>query len=168
MELDVVENSPVALDGKDVLADEEMFVAREAQHGVAGADTGQAGIGVHPDDRGLEGAAGLRVPAGVERRVERQAVVRDLDAGDLDRRGTGLRDIAGGLGHRLLGEETQAAVSTAWASESRSASDADRRLEWIMAMFSGRAIWAAKVSGVTPANSSASDTFMPTRRTRAS
>ncbi len=76
MELDVVEDAPVALDRQSVLADEEVLVAGEAQHGVARRHAADARVGVDPHDRGVEGDARLRVPARIEGRIERQTVMR--------------------------------------------------------------------------------------------
>ena len=73
----------MALDRQGILADEEMLVAGEAQHGVTGGYAGDAGIGVDPHDRGIEGDARLRIPTRIEGRIERQPVMGDLDPGDL-------------------------------------------------------------------------------------
>ena len=60
----------MALKGQRVLPDEQILVARETDHEVAGAEAHQPGIGGHADERGVEMGARLGVPARVERRVK--------------------------------------------------------------------------------------------------
>jgi hypothetical protein len=79
MEADVVENAPVTLQLQRVLADEQGFVSLESEHHVAGTVARDAEIGVNRNDRRVPERAWLGVPARVERRVEMEAVARDLD-----------------------------------------------------------------------------------------
>ena len=82
MELDVREDAVVALDRQRVAADEEMLVAGEAEHEVAGAEADMAVVRGDADDGGIPERARARVPAGVEWWVEVEAVLGDLDGGD--------------------------------------------------------------------------------------
>ena len=72
----------VAIEVERVLADEVALEVGEAVHRVAGADADVTGVVVDPHDRGREVGARPRVPRGRERRIEREPVVADLDAGD--------------------------------------------------------------------------------------
>ena len=65
-----------------VLADEQAFVALEAEHHVARADAGHPEVGVNAHDRRVPEGARLGVPARVKRRIEMEAMTGDLDAGD--------------------------------------------------------------------------------------
>ena len=72
----------MALQRQRVLADEQRFVALEAEHHVARANAGDAKIGVNLHDRRVPMRARLGVPAGAKRRVEFEPMARDLDGGD--------------------------------------------------------------------------------------
>ena len=65
-----------------ILADEQVLVARQAWHGIAGTHAFQAFIGGDPDQINQEAASRNRVPGSVERRVEVDRVVRQLDVSD--------------------------------------------------------------------------------------
>ena len=77
----------MALERHRVAADEQVLVAGEAQHQVAGADPDLAGVGRDADDGGVPVRPRAGVPARPERRVEGEPVLGDLDSGD---RGHGL------------------------------------------------------------------------------
>ena len=95
MELDVVEDAVVTLEVERIAADEEMLVSGEAGHRVAGADAFEPLVGAHADDRRVEIFARAEIPARPERRVEREAVMRDLDRGDFHAVLAGLDPITG-------------------------------------------------------------------------
>src|SRR3546814_9161035 len=82
VELDVRQHLVVALDTARVLADEEILVAGKAEHEVAGANADAPLVVGHAHHGDVEVPARPAVPACDEGRVERQAVVADVDAGD--------------------------------------------------------------------------------------
>ena len=65
-----------------VLADEQVLVPLEALHQVARADALAPLVVAHAHDRGVEMPARPAVPARLERRVQRQAMVGNLDRND--------------------------------------------------------------------------------------
>jgi hypothetical protein len=83
MEIDIGEDAVVPLDGERVLADEEMLVPGKADHEIPRGDADRPLIGVDPHDRRIELRARPRVPAGMKRRIEMQAMLGDDDLGDL-------------------------------------------------------------------------------------
>ncbi len=70
------------LERERILAHEQPLVTLEAEHAIAGGDAHQPGVGRHAHDRGIEVHARLRVPAGIECRCQRQAMVADRDGRD--------------------------------------------------------------------------------------
>src|SRR5262249_46598772 len=82
VEVDAREHAIVALEGERILAHEELLVALEAEHTVAGAETHEPAVRRDAHDRGVETDARLRVPARVERGLERQAMMADGDRRD--------------------------------------------------------------------------------------
>jgi hypothetical protein len=87
MKVDVREHPEMALEGEGIVPQEQRLVAGEADHQVPRAIAHEPGIRRHSHDRGIEVLARLAVPARDERRCERQAVLSDLDGGDLVLRG---------------------------------------------------------------------------------
>src|SRR3546814_3518143 len=83
----------VALDTARVLADEEILVAGKAEHEVAGANADAPLVVGHAHHGDVEVPARPAVPACDEGRVERPAVVVDVDegAGRQDRQSTRLK-----------------------------------------------------------------------------
>ena len=91
MEGDRLEHPDVALDVERVVPDEEVGVALEPVHRVAGADARQALVRVHVDERRLERVPRLRVPRGLEGRIEGEAQPPEADGRDPhERRKNGL------------------------------------------------------------------------------
>jgi hypothetical protein len=80
-----LDRADVPGDRERVGADEQVPVGVEAVHGVAGADADDAVVGVDAHDRRVEHGAGLGVPGGAQRRVEREAHPVQRDVGDLHR-----------------------------------------------------------------------------------
>ena len=83
VKVDVREHPEMALERERILPDEETLVPLETEHAIARADAHQPGVGRYPYQRRIEVHPRLRVPAGVEGRRERQAVMTDGDRGDL-------------------------------------------------------------------------------------
>ncbi len=86
MERDRLEHGDVALDRERIPADEEVLVALEAVHRVAGTDSGEPFVRLDEDDRGLEGSARLRIPGSEKRRVEVDRAALEANARDLHAR----------------------------------------------------------------------------------
>ncbi len=82
MELDVVEHAVVPVDVARILTDEQMLMALEAKHEIAGADADETLVGRDPDHARIEVPPRPTVPAGVEGRIQRQPVMADGDVGD--------------------------------------------------------------------------------------
>jgi hypothetical protein len=103
VELDVLQDAVVPLDAQRVLADEQMLVAGKSGHRVAGADPFKARIRPHAHDGGVELGARLKIPARPERRIERQAVMGDLDGGDFHAKAgdSGMKHVITALGARV-------------------------------------------------------------------
>ena len=82
-EADIVDDAKMPLERQRVLADEEMLMAGEADHHVAGGNPAQPFVGRNPHDRRIEMSARARIPTRVEGRVQRQAVMGNGNAGYL-------------------------------------------------------------------------------------
>jgi len=82
VEVDRLERPDMPGDGQRILPDEQVLERLEAVHRVARADPDDALVGLDPHDRGGERAARLRVPRGVERRVQWDDQAIEADGGD--------------------------------------------------------------------------------------
>ena len=82
MEIDVVDHPVMPFDRHRVLADEKMLVPLETDHHVARGEAHQPLIGLDPGNDRIEMRPRPRIPTRPERRVQRQAMMADLDLGD--------------------------------------------------------------------------------------
>src|SRR5439155_9939291 len=95
MECDRLERADVAFEVERVAADEQVLEPRESVHGVARADSDEALVRLHADERRLEAATGLGIPGGREWRVEREHQPLEADGRNPhERRKTGLAGLA--------------------------------------------------------------------------
>src|SRR5699024_9423034 len=83
VEIDRFDRADVLFDCARVFANEEVLMARETVHCVAGADSGDSCVGFYEDDRGIENFPWCGIPSCVEWRLELVSQLLQPDIGDL-------------------------------------------------------------------------------------